>query len=98
MQVCPIQPEYEEYQEPIDSQGVHKVVVRRRIVNVNDLAVWVERWRVRHTPVQSAAWISALTHMADGKASVVEIDRARALRRRDLLRALVEGNALLNKE
>jgi ferredoxin len=98
MQVCPIQPDYEEYQEPIDSQGIHKVVVRRRIANVNDLAVWVERWRVGHTPVQSAAWISALTHMADDKASVVEIDRARALRRRDLLRALVGGSALLNIE
>jgi hypothetical protein len=55
----------------------------------------VERWRVGHLPVQSAAWITALAKMADDKAGTVEIDRKRALRRRDLLKALPGAGAFL---
>ena len=43
---------------------------------------------MNHTPVQSAAWIEALRKLADDKASAVEIDRKRALKRRDLIVAL----------
>jgi hypothetical protein len=70
-------------------------VTHERITNAPDLPIWVERWRVRHTPVQSAAWLEALAKMADDKAGSVEIDRKRALRRRDLLKALVGAAALL---
>jgi hypothetical protein len=51
--------------------------------------VWVERWRIGHDAVQSAAWIAALRKMADDKAGAIEMDSKRALRRRDLLKALV---------
>ncbi|MBM4465988.1 MAG: 4Fe-4S dicluster domain-containing protein [Chloroflexi bacterium] len=98
MQVCPVKPEYEEYEFTFESQGVTKTITRRRITNIVTLPIWVERWRVRHTPVQSAAWIEALTKMADDKAGAVEIDSKRALKRRDLLKALVGGRALLREE
>ncbi|MBL7200740.1 MAG: 4Fe-4S binding protein [Anaerolineae bacterium] len=98
MQVCPVKAEYAEYEVTIESQGVTKTVTHQRVTNAEDLPVWVERWRVQHTPVQSAAWITALTQMADDKAGSVEIDRTRALRRRDLLKALVGGRALLGEE
>jgi len=94
MQVCPVKPEYEEYEFTFESQGVTKTIARARITNVEELPVWVERWRVRHEPVQSAAWIEALTKMADDKAGAVEIDSKRARKRRDLLKALVGGKAL----
>ncbi len=95
MQVCPVKPEYEEYEFTFESQGVTKTIARTRITNAEELPVWVERWRVRHEPVQSAAWIEALTKMADDKAGAVEIDSKRARKRRDLLKALVGGKALL---
>jgi ferredoxin len=98
MQVCPIKAEYAEYEVTIESQGVTKTVTHQRVTNAKDLPVWVERWRVRHTPVQSAAWITALTQMADDKAGSVEIDRTRALKRRDLLKALVGARNLLGEE
>ena len=88
MQVCPIKPEVESYEVTIESQGVTKNVTHERVTNAGDLPVWVERWRVGHTPVESAAWIEALTKMADDKAGQVELDRKRALKRRDLLKAL----------
>ena len=97
MQVCPVKPEYEEYEFTFESQGVTKTVTRQRITNADELPIWVERWRVRHTPVQSAAWIAALTAMADDKAGAVEIDSKRALKRRDLLKALAGGKALLEE-
>lgn len=97
MQVCPVKPVVEEYEVTFESQGVTKTVKRTRITNAADLPIWVERWRVGHTPVQSAAWIEALTKMADDKAGAVEIDSKRALKRRDLLKALVGGKALLGK-
>ena len=58
------------------------------LVNPDELAIKVERWRVNHTPVSSAAWIEALRKLSDDKAAMVEIDRKRALRRADLIRAL----------
>jgi hypothetical protein len=48
--------------------------------------------------VESAAWIEALTKMADEKVGSVEIDSKRALRRRDLLSALVGAQELLDLE
>lgn len=98
MQVCPVKPEYEEYEFTFESQGVTKTIIRQRITNADALPVWVERWRVRHQPVQSAAWIEALNKMADDKAGAVEIDSKRALKRRDLLKALAGGRALLGAE
>ena len=98
MQVCPVKPEYKEYQVTVESHGVTKSVTHKRITNADELPILVERWRVGHTPVQSSAWLEALTKMADDKAGAVEIDRKRALRRRDLLKALAGGKALLEKE
>jgi len=97
MQVCPVGAEVETYEVTIESQGVTKTVAHERVTNVDELPVWVERWRVGHTPVESAAWIEALTKMADDKAGAVEIDRKRALRRRDLLKALKGARALLGE-
>jgi ferredoxin len=98
MQVCPVKPEYEEYEFTFESQGVSKTVTHTRITNASELPIWVERWRVRHTPVQSAAWIEALNKMADDKAGAVEINSKRALKRRDLLKALAGGRALAGVE
>jgi ferredoxin len=95
MQVCPVKPEYADYEVTFESQGVTKTVVHQRITNVDELPVWVERWRIRHTPIQSAAWIEALGKMADEKVGMAEVDRKRALKRRDLLKALVGGKSLL---
>lgn len=89
MQICPVKPEIEEYEDTIESQGVTKTFVRREITNAEALPIWVERWRIRHEPVQSGAWIEALTKMADDRAGMVEIDSKRALKRHDLLRALL---------
>ncbi len=75
-----------------------KTIVHQRVTNVEELPIWVERWRVRHQPVQSAAWITALVKMADDKAGAVEIDSKRALKRRDLLKALAGGKALVGVE
>jgi Fe-S-cluster-containing hydrogenase component 2 len=41
----------------------------------DELPVWVKRWRVRHEPVESAAWIDALTKLADDKVGSVECAR-----------------------
>jgi 4Fe-4S ferredoxin len=98
MQVCPVKPDYEEYEVTFESQGVTKTVTHQRITNANELPIWVERWRVQHQPVQSAAWIEALSKLADDRAGAVEIDRKRALKRRDLLKALAGGRALLEIE
>jgi ferredoxin len=98
MQVCPVKPEVEEYKVTVESLGVTKTVLHQRVTNADELPVWVERWRVRHTPVQSGAWITALVKMADDKAGEVEVDSKRALKRRDLLKALVGGRALVGAE
>mgnify|MGYP001065930865 CR=1 FL=1 len=98
MQVCPVKPEVETYEVTFESQGVTKTVAHQRVTNADELPIWVERWRVRHTPVQSGTWIEALTKMADDKAGAVEIDSKRALKRRDLLKALAGGRALVVEE
>jgi ferredoxin len=98
MQVCPIKPEVEEYEITVESYGVTKTVTHQRVTNADDLPVWVERWRVGHTPVQSGAWVEALRKMADDRAGAVEIDKKRALKRRDLLKALAGGRALLGAD
>jgi ferredoxin len=95
MQVCPVKSEYEEYEVTVESQGVTKTAIHQRVTNADELPIWVERWRIRHQPIQSAAWITALTKMADDKAGAMEIDKKRALKRRDLLKALAGGSALL---
>jgi len=98
MQVCPVKPEVEDYETTVESYGVTKTVVHQRVTNVDELPIWVERWRVRHTPVQSGAWVEALRKMANDRAGAVEIDRKRALKRRDLLKALAGGRALLGED
>jgi ferredoxin len=98
MQVCPIKPEVETYEVSFESQGVTRTQARERILNREELPVWVERWRIRHRPIKSAAWIAALMKMADERAGAVEIDRKRALKRRDLLKALVGGRMLVSEE
>jgi ferredoxin len=98
MQVCPVKPEYEDYEVTFESQGVTKTVVHQRLTNAADLPILVERWRVGHTPVQSAAWIEALGKIANDKAGALEIDKKRALKRRDLLKALAGGRVLFEEE
>lgn len=92
VQICPVEAQYEEYEVTVESQGVTKVVPHRRVTNTEQLPIWVERWRVRHEPLKSGAWVQALLQLADEKAEMVEIDRKRALKRRDLLLALKGGN------
>lgn len=98
MQVCPIKADYEDTEATFESQGVTKTVVHQRLINADALPVLVERWRVKHTPVQSAAWIEALGKMADEKAGQRELDRKRALKRRDLLKALAGAKEFLEEE
>ncbi len=98
MQVCPVEPAYEEETVTVESYGVSKTVAHQQIVNRDELPIWVERWRVRHNPIQSAAWIEALAKMADDRAGVLEIDKKRALRRRDLLKALAGAATFLDLE
>ena len=88
MQVCPVKPDYEAVDLIVESHGISKVISQTRITNSEELPIHVERWRVGHTPVSSGAWIEALRKIADDKAGSVEIDRKRALKRKDLLKAL----------
>ena len=94
MQICPVKPEVEEYETQVEAYGVIKTVQHTRITNADKLPVYVERWRVNHTPVVSGAWTQALLHLADDKAEMVEIDRKRALKRRDLIVALKGGHEI----
>lgn len=96
MHACPIQPEFDEEEFSFESQGMTLTRTRQVLKNEDQLAIKVERWRVNHQPVQSAAWIEALRKLADDKASAVEIDRKRALKRRDLIEAL-RGHILPQK-
>lgn len=89
MQVCPVKPEYEQQEVTFESHGVTRTEIRQRILNAEALPIWVERWRIRHKAVQSAAWTAALIKMADDRAGAIEIDSKRALKRRGLLKALV---------
>lgn len=93
MQICPVKPELEPYEVTLQSQGVTYTKTLSRVANAEALPIWVERWRVRHTPVQSGAWVEALAKLADDKASMVEIERKRALKRQDLILALKGGRA-----
>lgn len=93
MQICPIKAEWEEYDIHFESQGVIYTRTHRRMTNPDELPVLVERWRVRHTPVESAAWLEALAKLADDKASQVEIDRKRAVHRKELILALKGGKS-----
>ncbi len=88
MHACPIKPEFEEEAFTFESQGLTLTRTHKKLINRDALAIKVERWRVRHTPIESAAWIEVLRKLADDKASAVEIDRKRALKRRDLVVAL----------
>ena len=88
MQVCPIKPQYEDVEFEFESYGVKVKRTYQKLVNEDELAVKVERWRVNHTPVSSASWVEALRKLSDDKAKMVEIDRKRALRREDLIRSL----------
>ena len=93
MQVCPIKPEYEEEAFTFESQGLTLTRTRQKLVNADSLPIVVERWRINHSEVSSAAWIEALRKLSDEKAKSVEIDRKRALRRADLIDAL-RGNLM----
>jgi len=98
MQVCPIKAEVDQVEVTVESQGVTRTRSQERITNAEVLPIVVERWRVKHQPVQSGAWVNALVKLADDKAGMVEIDRKRALKRRDLLKALPGGQELLGEE
>ena len=98
MQVCPVKAEYQEYTVTAESHGVTKEVKHKRAINSGSLPIWVERWRVRHSEVQSGAWVVALLKLADDKAGMIEIDRKRALKRRDLIVALKGGNKLAEEK
>jgi len=88
MYVCPVKPEFEEVQYSFESQGMTLTRSFERLINESMLPIKVERWRVNHKPVTSAAWVEALRKLSDDKAKSVEIDRKRALKRADLIRAL----------
>lgn len=96
MHVCPIKPEFETVEYEFESQGLHLTRSYEKLVNENDLAIKVERWRVNHKPVSSAAWVEAVRKLSDDKAKMVEIDRTRALKRKDLIKAL-QGHILPDK-
>ena len=98
MQICPIKAEWEEYEVHFDSQGVTHTRTHKRLTNADELPVLVERWRVRHSEVESASWLEALEKLADEKASQVEIDRKRAVRRRDLIVALKGGKSRVHAD
>jgi formate hydrogenlyase subunit 6/NADH:ubiquinone oxidoreductase subunit I len=98
MQVCPVKPTIEMEEVVLHSQGVTQVVSLPRITNAAELPIWVERWRVRHAPVQSGSWVAALAKLADDKANMVEIERKRAIKRRDLIVALKGGRDLQERE
>jgi formate hydrogenlyase subunit 6/NADH:ubiquinone oxidoreductase subunit I len=88
MHACPIKPEFKEEEFSFKSQGLTLTRTHKKLINQDELAIKVERWRVGHTPINSAAWTAVLRKLADDKASAVEIDRKRALKRKDLILAL----------
>ncbi len=98
MEICPIKPAYEPEEVRVESHGVTKTVIHQKITNREELPIWVERWRVRHQPIQSGTWNETLTRTASDRAGMVEIDSKRALKRRDLLKALSGASAFLDLE
>lgn len=93
MHACPIKPEYVEEEFTFESQGLTLTRTFQKLVNPGELAIKVERWRTQPSNVQSGAWIEAIRKLADEKAGAVEIDRKRALKRADLIKAL-KGHTL----
>ncbi len=98
VQVCPVEPVIETHDVTLKSQGVTYTKTLKRVANADELPVWVERWRVRHTPVQSGSWVEALAKLADDKAAMIEIERKRAIKRHDLIVALKGGRELRERE
>ena len=98
MQVCPVKAVTEEYTITTEAYGVTKEIKHQKVSNIEQLPIWVERWRYRHKPVESGTWVEAIQKLADEKAGMMEIDSKRALKRRDLLTALVGSKLLLKKE
>ncbi len=45
MQVCPVKPEVEEYEDEIEAYGVTKTFAHHRVLNQKEMPIWVERWR-----------------------------------------------------
>jgi len=88
MHACPIKPEFSEEEFSFESQGLTLTRSYQKLINGDQLAIKVERWRTQPTDTKSAAWIESLRKLADDRASAVEIDRKRALRRKDLIKAL----------
>ena len=88
MHACPIKPEFVEEEFTFESSGVSVTRTYHKLVNQDELAIKVERWRTQPTDTKSGSWIEALRKLADDKAGAVEIDRKRALRRKDLITAL----------
>jgi len=88
MHACPIKPEFSEEEFTFESGGKTITRTYKKLLNPDELAIKVERWRTQPTEIKSASWIEALRKLADDKASAVEIDRKRALRRKDLITAL----------
>ncbi|MGC9523303.1 MAG: 4Fe-4S binding protein [Anaerolineae bacterium] len=98
VQVCPVEPVMETYDVTLKSQGVTITKTLERVANADELPVWVERWRVHHTPVQSGSWVEALEKLADDKAAMIELERKRAIKRHDLIVALKGGRELQERE
>jgi formate hydrogenlyase subunit 6/NADH:ubiquinone oxidoreductase subunit I len=88
MHACPIKPEFSEEEFTFESQGLTLTRTYQKLINGDELAIKVERWRTQPKDIKSAAWIEALRKLSDDRASAVEIDRRRALRRKDLILAL----------
>ena len=80
--------EFVEEEFTFESSGVSVTRTYQKLVNPEALAIKVERWRTQPTDTKSGSWIEALRKLADDKAGAVEIDRKRALRRKDLIVAL----------
>lgn len=97
MQVCPVKPSVEEYDVSFTSQGVTKTIKHQKITNSKEIPIFVERWRIRHEPVESGSWVEGLLKMADERAEMIEMDSKRALKRRDLLTALLGGREIAEK-
>lgn len=98
MQVCPVKREYDEGEFTFESYGVEVKRQHKTVNNQDALPIWVERWRLGHEPIESGSFIDALRKLADDKASMIELDKKRALKRRDLLKALPGSRILLNKK
>ena len=98
VEVCPIKPIHEPYEVTIRAHGMEVTKTLDRVANVAELPIWVERWRIKHTPVHSGAWSHALVKLADDKANMFELERIRAVKRHDLIVALKGGYDLQERE